>query len=365
MIVSIDIRDILILIGVGNGLLLFCYMLAGNERSLARSLLGFLIFCLSFNVLLFIILKYRIYDQYPVLHWLPFGLSYIIGPLIYFYVKAIVSKSFFLTKRHFAHFALLLLDYPHSIYHIIYGREILHLDLHYVLDKFSLFSMVSNGIYLFITYKFIKDYHKLLPDFLSNTQNLQLKWLSDSILVWTSLFFFGLIYGIIDFAVDLNFEDAYLINYLFIITVIWLGFKGIRQGQNSIEISRNRAQPISQASTEVIIKKLKKVMEEQKLYYLSDLTLRNVEDQLGFSSREISLAINQSLKKNFYQFVNEFRVEDFKQKVLDPSNAHLTLFGIAQESGFSSKATFNRVFKSVTGISPREYLNQQSKKKSQ
>lgn len=362
--VPVDLRDILILVGIGNGFLMSLFMLFGQERTLARTLLGFLIFCLSFNVLVFIILKYRIYDQYPILHGLPFGLSFIIGPLIYFYVRAVVSKSFRLSRQHYHHFLWLILDYPHSVYHIIYGRSIPHLSLHYVLDKFALFSMFSNGVYLYLTFRFIKDYHRILPNFLSNTQNLQLKWLSDSILVWTALFFFGLVYGALDFVVDLNFEDAYLINYLFISSAIWLGFKGIKQGQNSIEITKQPAQSVSQEASAEIIQKLKKVMEEQKLYLMSDLTLRNVEDQLGYSSKEISHAINQSLKKNFYQFVNEYRVDAFKQKVLDPSKAHLTLLGIAQECGFSSKATFNRVFKSISGMSPKEYLTQHPGKRS-
>ncbi len=365
MTVPIDLRDILILIGVGNGLLMSMYMLLGRDRSLARSLLGLLIICLSFNVLLFIILKYRVYDNYPVLHWLPFGLSFIIGPLLYFYVQAVISSAFKMTVKQYRHFLLILLDYPHSVYHIIYGRGVAHLDLHYVLDKFSLFSLIPNGIYLFLTFKVIKKYNQELPNYLSNTQRFRLQWLSNSILAWSGLFLVGLVYGAVDFIVDFGFEEAYFINFIFTITIIWLSIKGLSQEQNATDLPKQPPQTLELATSDRIIEKLRKTMGEQKLYLLPDLTLRNIEDQLGFSSKDISMAINQSLKKNFYQYVNEYRVEEFKERAVDPSNSHLTLFGIAQECGFSSKATFNRVFKSGTGLSPKEYLAQQDSNTSQ
>jgi len=358
MIVPVDIRDLILFIGIGNGILMASYLLGNRERTLAQVLLGLLIVCMSFNVCIFLILKYGLYNQYPILHWLPFGLSFTIGPLLYFYTKAVISKSFKITKSGYKHFLLLLLDYPHSIYHIIYGRTVLHLDLHYVLDKFALFSMISNAIYLFLTYKAVKEYNKQLPNYASNTRNLQLKWLGNSIFIWTGLFVFGLVYGAIDFILDLNFEEAYFINYLLIATVLWLGIKGTMQGQNSMELSRQITQSLPAEKGEKIIKDLKQLMKNQKIYLYPDLTLRNVEDQLNFSSKEISLAINSVIKKNFYQFINEYRVEEFKLRVLDKKNKHLTLFGIAQESGFNSKATFNRVFSSVTGISPRQFLDQ-------
>ena len=358
MIIPIDIRDLIIFIGIGNGILMSAYLLGNRERTLAQILLGLLIICMSFNVGIFLILKYGLYNQYPILHWLPFGLSFTIGPLLYFYVKAVISKSFRLTKPDYRHFLLLLLDYPHSIYHIIYGRTVLHLELHYVLDKFALFSMISNGIYLFLTYKTVKAFNKQLPNYASNTRNLQLKWLGNSIFIWTGLFFFGLVYGALDFIFDFNFEEAYFFNYLLIATVVWLGVKGTMQQQTSMELLKQTTQHIPPEKSKAIITDLKKLMENQKIYLNPDLTLRNVEDHLNFSSKEISLAINSVMKKNFYRLINEYRVEEFKLRALDASNKHLTLFGIAQECGFSSKATFNRVFNSFTGISPRQFVDQ-------
>ncbi len=356
MSISIEFRDLLILIGIGNGLILAIYMLVGRERSIARSFLSLLIICLSYNVLLYVILKYRVFDDYPILHWLPFGLSFIIGPLLYFYVQAIISNSFRMTLKRYSHFLLILLDYPHSFYHIIYGREVLHLDLHYFLDKFSFFSIIAIGIYLYLTYKLVHNYNKQLPNYLSNPQRFRLNWLSDSIIACSGFFLVVFVYGAFDFVFDFNFESAYVLNVIFTVAIIWLGLRGVRQDQNTIDFPKQPSPKNEQDDGEQIILKLQEVMEGQKLYLIPDLTLRNVEDQVGFTSKDISLAINQLLEKNFYQFVNDYRIEEFKSKVIDASNNHLTLLGIAQESGFSSKATFNRVFKANTGLTPKEYL---------
>jgi putative ABC transport system permease protein len=69
----------------------------------------------------------------------------------------------------------------------------------------------------------------------------------------------------------------------------------------------------------------------------------------------LSYILNSQLKMNFHDFVNQYRVEEAKNKLNDPRYAHLSLLGIGLESGFNSKTTFNRVFKQATGMTPTEY----------
>ncbi|MEO1714227.1 MAG: helix-turn-helix domain-containing protein, partial [Bacteroidota bacterium] len=71
--------------------------------------------------------------------------------------------------------------------------------------------------------------------------------------------------------------------------------------------------------------------------------------------REVSQAINQGLDCSFIDFVNQYRVQAFKERVEKGEASHLSLLGLALESGFNSKSTFNRVFKKLEGISPSEY----------
>ncbi|MEO6979077.1 MAG: helix-turn-helix domain-containing protein, partial [Mucilaginibacter sp.] len=74
-------------------------------------------------------------------------------------------------------------------------------------------------------------------------------------------------------------------------------------------------------------------------------------------SRTISAVLNRDLKKGFSEFVNEYRINEVKQKMLQPENNHITIAGIAFESGFNSVATFQRTFKSTENITPKQFLS--------
>lgn len=104
--------------------------------------------------------------------------------------------------------------------------------------------------------------------------------------------------------------------------------------------------------------RLIRFVDEQKPHLEEGVTLRQVASRLGTSPNHLSQAINQGLGKNFYELINERRVDEFKRRVRDPRNRAFTLLGIAMDSGFSSKSSFNRVFKQFTGLSPQQYVAQ-------
>jgi AraC-like DNA-binding protein len=103
-------------------------------------------------------------------------------------------------------------------------------------------------------------------------------------------------------------------------------------------------------------------MEHDKLYLDPELNLKKVADHTGISPKIISTILNQHFRQSFNDFINAYRVREVKERLLDPENRHMTISGVALESGFNSQATFQRVFKNVTGTSPREYLALQMKK---
>src|ERR1700749_3982406 len=96
-------------------------------------------------------------------------------------------------------------------------------------------------------------------------------------------------------------------------------------------------------------------MKAIRYYKDAELSLSSLADKLGIHTHELSRIINTAIKKNFYDFVKEYRVRDVVSKMQDPAYDHITLLGIAFEAGFNSKSTFNRIFKQVTGKSPVEY----------
>ena len=97
------------------------------------------------------------------------------------------------------------------------------------------------------------------------------------------------------------------------------------------------------------------LMNQEKLYKDSNLNMDILADRANLSNGYLSQIINQKERKNFYDFVNKYRVEEVKENLLDPSFDHYSILGIALDAGFKSKSTFNSVFKKMTGHTPSGY----------
>ncbi len=97
-------------------------------------------------------------------------------------------------------------------------------------------------------------------------------------------------------------------------------------------------------------------MSEDALYKKSDLSINDLSTRLGVHSNYLSQVINQKEKKNFYDFVNTYRLAEFKRLVAMPRNQQFTLLSLAYDCGFSSKSSFNRYFKEATGQTPSQYF---------
>lgn len=110
-------------------------------------------------------------------------------------------------------------------------------------------------------------------------------------------------------------------------------------------------------------KKLDQAMEEETIYLDTSLSLKKLADHIDLHSNKLSWLLNEHIGKNFNEYVNGYRLEAFKMRVLSPDYQHLSMLGIAYESGFNSKSVFNHFFKKSTGITPRQWLKQKRSKK--
>jgi len=104
---------------------------------------------------------------------------------------------------------------------------------------------------------------------------------------------------------------------------------------------------------------LKKMMIKERPYLNPDLKSHELANLLNVTPHYLSKIINQELGLNFYNFINNYRIEEFKERVLQDENKNFTLTGIAKDVGFNSKSSFNRVFKATVGLTPTEYLKTQ------
>jgi AraC-like DNA-binding protein len=98
-----------------------------------------------------------------------------------------------------------------------------------------------------------------------------------------------------------------------------------------------------------------KYMEQEKPYLERELSIGDLAKHLRTSRHYITEVINYHMGKNFYYFINEYRVEEVKRRLLDPRYRNLTILAIAYDAGFNSKSAFNTIFKDMTGMTPTEY----------
>ncbi len=116
---------------------------------------------------------------------------------------------------------------------------------------------------------------------------------------------------------------------------------------------------LDDAQLELIFQKVLTLLQDQKLYLKNNLTLTELASLTGFPRHQVSQAINTQYTGNFFDLVNDYRIQAFKEFAVDPGRKNLSLLGVAQEAGFNSKASFYAVFKKKTGMTPSEFLEKQ------
>ena len=152
--------------------------------------------------------------------------------------------------------------------------------------------------------------------------------------------------------------------------VVFIGFFGLRQGNIFLNLPDNclieglmeenpprySRSGLKEEQAAEIIQSLTKLMEDRKLFLDENISLPSLAGLINVHPNYLSQVINERFQKNFYEFINSYRVEEFKNKVSDEKNTNKTFFALALECGFNSKASFNSSFKKITGITPSQFV---------
>ena len=116
-----------------------------------------------------------------------------------------------------------------------------------------------------------------------------------------------------------------------------------------------QAGPSVDPHDEIIMAEVEKAMSERKLYKRADLTLDVLAKEVGFNRYYLSGALNRCAGKNFNSYVNEYRVKEAIRIMSEPGNDNLTADAVAFGAGFNDRQALHRVFKKITGLSPRDF----------
>lgn len=288
-----------------------------------------------------------------------------IGPLVYFYVKSILTQNFVLTKKHHIHFYTVVLDLIPSFVIIGYvaGGYFGFIsaegtfDLGLFIETYNAYvdipRWLSLVMYVWFSFQLLSNYTK------NSTPQVSLRWARHFVLgfmIFAGIWLLHLLLYLIPASSNILLASVgwYPVYIPLIVLLYWLGINGYIISFKTHKKS-SKSQEISDATVKETISKLEYVMKEEKLFLNPSLKLSDVVQQLNIPQKTISYVLNQHLHQSFNEYVNMYRVEAFKSRLLEEEDGNLTITGIAFECGFNSQATFQRVFKAITKQSPSEF----------
>ena len=139
-----------------------------------------------------------------------------------------------------------------------------------------------------------------------------------------------------------------------------MGRSGSEGGEDLEEVREEKLKyqksGLSADAAEALHRQLAQAMQDEKYYLDGELSLSGLASQLNTQPNYLSQVINEREGKNFYDYINTLRIEEFKRVAASPDQRKYTLSALAQHCGFNSKSSFNRCFKKVTGQSPSEFV---------
>jgi len=299
--------------------------------------------------------------------------QFLIAPIIGAYFRVLLLPGISLRPRHFLHalpFVLLgvfgLLPLPSS--------EPLETSARIPVITGWLWALlvVQAFLYLIPSLRLLHRYRRSLPDQESNLAGIDLGWL-----MWFSQLFLALY---VSYAVILvimirgpySFPVRGSLSIALSVLVFLIGYRGLLQRETpaveDLEARSPRVQEKYQKTSipadevEELKTRLVRAMETEKLYLDPELRLSDLVERLHATRNQLSYVINQRFGKNFYNFVNEYRVGEVLRLMDEGSYEDKKILALAFDSGFNSKPAFNLVFKKQTGLTPSEYWRGKKKK---
>jgi putative ABC transport system permease protein len=303
---------------------------------------------------------------------LPLQFSLALGPLIFFYVLKITQPEYKFRSKDLLHFSPLLLELGAQALEvkdsIKTGAATYETPTFQQLNPaLQLLAFVSVSTYLYVSYRLIERFYRRLKFNGGDRYRYELRWLRSLLTGFGLLWLLWIPFTAADYFYyhyQLSIHAYYPLYLLLAVMTIWMAAVAFlkQEAGGLIETPPFLKPPLPTEMKQRGIW-LKKAVQAGLYYQDPELSLSSLAEKLDLGPHELSRIINTALKKSFNDFIGEYRVADVVQKMQNPAYDHITLLGIAFESGFNSKTTFNRTFKQMTGKSPAEYKNHLEKER--
>ncbi len=325
--------------------------------------------------------KVTIRTHIPQIYFLGSFAYYVDAAILYFYVKSLIFRDFHIRRKDYYHlipitlFAVFMVAtyfrYPFAQRLDWINNEIFVYSTNYITADFL--CKFLRVVYCIACFRLILKYKDLLKATHSNIEKVDVSWLKLLVVGFLTVTFMEAslaVAKVIGLVIDFNFHQVdlpiiefiglsgYYVSFLLVCTLV---FTSMRYFAN-FEAVRQKKEP-EQAKKPVQEKllnpeyaeKIDSLMRADKPYLMADITLDILAGKLAISARDLSMIINRHFDNNFYEFINNYRIEEAKKILIDPKNKDKTITDVYLEVGFNSKSVFNTFFKKIVGQTPSEY----------
>ena len=304
------------------------------------------------------------------------GYAYFIeGALLFLFVKSLVIKDFTIDRKSLYHLLPLLIYIFYMVYsfytlshtekvtlihtqHIAYSAPYLYFD---ALGRFV------RLFYAFACMLIIFRYTQLLKQTYGTLQHTTLIWLRIIVISMMALFGWDALLlalklyylNIDDFDLDLLQilgTSAYHLGFIVFNLLIFLQFSIFRNVDLVEDFEHEEQSAVGGENINPeLVAQIEKVMQETRIYCNTSLTLDDLSSAVNIPPRKLSQIIKSRYQKNFYEFVNGYRVEEAKRMLKSPEYRYRTIMEVYLDAGFNSKSVFNEFFKHAEKMTPSEY----------
>lgn len=366
------------LIAAFNAIFFSVLLLQKKPRALHDNILILWLLYLGLYIGVYSFYSHELFIDFHLLSISFLSLFLLHGPFLYYYILTLVSDKRQIFKKDLFHLVpfilfnlyILIASFSPDISEKLNIEKLsLHNDPPLLFLFFLIITAFSGTVYFLFTFKLFKRLDINIFNNFSNSADIDLDWLRKLVLlfgvIWTALISITVIHHVFHM-----FSMVFCTDGLFLslsVFVILIGYFGLKQNvifnNENVIVTDNlsRIQPkysgsrLNESEEKQYAEKLISYMELLKPYLNTDLTLPQLAVELGISSHLLSQVINEHFKLNFFDFVNQYRVEAFKERIVNPKYENFSLLGIAFECGFNSKSAFNRIFKKSTGLTPSQF----------
>jgi len=349
--------------GVIYGMILFR---TKNNRN-SNKILATILFLLSYRLLIQIMRLFGL-GYYDTWYYFMLDLSWITGPLLYFYVKSQIHTNYKVSIKEYLHFIPLVIQVCVSVFVRLQNlywegtRESLSWLGYWgyvVWMNYPTIYIIASGLIIFYASLSLKLLNKN-----TSIQERTLNWIKRIIFsfqIYFSLVLLILIIDVLVYNVFLENNYFYFIRFFYYpffigisLLIYWLGVEGFSRRNEKNFVVKSQLSDEERVKLKFIAEELTSVVKKKELYKIQKLNLNMLADELNTKPYIISQCLKEVLGKNFNDYINEYRVNEVQFLLKQPENKKFTLLSLAMEAGFNSKSSFNRAVQKHLGVSPSQ-----------